>query len=232
LETIMAGYKLVSFNLCPFVQRSVITLEERGVAYDIEYIDLADKPEWFNRISPFGKVPLLQVGDTVLFESAVINEYIDETAPGRSMLPADPLAKARHRAWIEFGSVMAGDAFRWQMAKDEGSFDEHGAVLKDRLGRLEGQVKGPYFAGDSFGLVDAAIAPVLQRIRWCEAITPRAQLLRGFPRVDAWTAALMERPAVRRSTIDGIVDVFLEYLRGRGSPSRNVDPAWLGRQAV
>ena len=70
--------KLVSYKACPFVQRVAITLQYKGVDYDIEYIDLGTPPDWFLAISPLKKVPILIVGDTVIFESAVINEYIDE----------------------------------------------------------------------------------------------------------------------------------------------------------
>jgi len=73
----------ISFNLCPFVQRSVITLLYRQVPYRMTYIDLDAPPDWFLSISPFGKVPVLKVGGRhILFESAVINEFIDEVSPG------------------------------------------------------------------------------------------------------------------------------------------------------
>ncbi len=84
-------YKLVSFDVCPYVQRSVITLQEKGVPYEIEYIDLNNKPEWFMQLSPLGKVPILIVEDTVIFESSTINEYLDEIAPGRKLQPSEPL---------------------------------------------------------------------------------------------------------------------------------------------
>lgn len=70
---------LVSFDLCPYVQRAAIALAEKGVPFERRTVDLADKPGWFRAISPLGKVPLLQVGDAVLFESAVIVEYLDDT---------------------------------------------------------------------------------------------------------------------------------------------------------
>jgi len=69
--------ELISFELCPFVQRSVITLLQKGVDFKINYIDIHDPPEWFQQISPLGKVPVMRVDNTVLFESAVINEYLD-----------------------------------------------------------------------------------------------------------------------------------------------------------
>ena len=90
--------KLVSHHLCPYVQRAVITLAEKGVAHERVYVDLADKPQWFRAISPLGKVPLLVVGDDVLFESAVICEYLDDTVGPRL-----------HPEEIEFGSAILND---------------------------------------------------------------------------------------------------------------------------
>ena len=75
--------ELVSFKLCPFVQRSVITLKRKAAPYSIRYVDLADPPDWFLALSPARKVSLLVVdGTDVVFESAVINEFVDEVTPG------------------------------------------------------------------------------------------------------------------------------------------------------
>jgi hypothetical protein len=71
-------------------------------------IDLANRPDWFRTISPLGKVPLLLVGQAVVFESAVILEYLEDTQPHR-LHPTDPLARAEHRSWIEFGSSILSD---------------------------------------------------------------------------------------------------------------------------
>ena len=109
--------ELISFNLCPFVQRSVITLLKKGVDFKITYIDLADKPDWFLKISPLGKVPVLRYGDEVLFESAVINEFLDEITPG-SLLPSLPLEKAKQRAWVEFSSGALVDQYLMSVAKN------------------------------------------------------------------------------------------------------------------
>src|SRR6476660_794419 len=98
-----AALKLISHKLCPYVQRAVIALNEKGVAFERIDIDLANKPAWFLAISPLGQTPVLQVGDVPIFESAVILEYLDETQP-RQLHSADPLRRAEHRAWIEFGS--------------------------------------------------------------------------------------------------------------------------------
>ena len=108
-----AYYTLISFDICPFVQRSVITLEEKEVEYEIKYIELENKPDWFLAISPFGKVPVLQANDTVIFESAVINEFLDEVVPGKRLHPEDPLKRAHNRAWIEFTSSLLAEMEEW-----------------------------------------------------------------------------------------------------------------------
>ena len=104
----MPRLELVSHALCPYVQRAVIALTEKGVRFTRTIVDLDNKPAWFAAISPLGKVPLLRVDDAVLFESAVICDYLDETLEPR-LHPADPLERARHRAWIEFASTVLND---------------------------------------------------------------------------------------------------------------------------
>jgi len=219
--------RLVSFDLCPFVQRSVITLEEKGVSYDIEYIDLAAKPDWFLAISPFGKVPLLRVDDTVLFESAVINEYLDETQ-GEPLHPSDPLRRALNRAWIEVASSLVMQCYGLSMAPDEDRARALAADVRATLGRFEEQLgEGPFFNGEAFSLVDAAAAPALQRLDWLEAIRPLG-LTDGLEKVRAWSEALLTRASVARSLVPEAQAKFSEYLAGRGSPARRAEPSWFG----
>src|SRR6266568_1806165 len=91
-----ARLKLISHKLCPYVQRAVIALTEKGIAFERIDIDLANKPDWFLAISPLGKTPVLQVGDTAIFESAVILEYLEETQP-KPLHPDDPLRRRASR---------------------------------------------------------------------------------------------------------------------------------------
>src|SRR5258708_1605229 len=100
--------RLISHNLCPYVQRAVIALSEKGVAFEPIDIDLANKPGWFLKVRRLAKTPVLVVGDHAIFESAVILEYLEETAP-KPLHPGDPLARAEHRAFIEFGSAVLND---------------------------------------------------------------------------------------------------------------------------
>ncbi|WP_127478270.1 glutathione S-transferase family protein [Sulfurivermis fontis] len=213
--------ELVSFKLCPFVQRSVIVLLEKGVPFDITYINLKEPPEWFQRISPLGKVPLLKVGDTVLFESAVIMEYLDEVNPP-SLHPADPLRKAHNRAWIEFASGLLACQYNLTMAAaDAAAFDAQCTELCAKLAQLEQQIAGPLFNGREFALVDAAFAPFFLRLDLLEGWHPLG-LLRGLPKVSAWSQQLLQRPAVRDSVVPEFAALYREHIRGGGAHGARV----------
>src|SRR5690349_17416143 len=153
---------LVSFDLCPYVQRAAIVLAEKNVPFERIDVDLSNKPDWFKAISPLGKVPLLQVGDEVLFESAVIVEYLEETR-GQPLHPRDAPAKARHRSWMEFGSSILADVWVLETTPDLRAFESRVQTLKQKFARLEEQLgEGPYFAGAHFSIVDAVFAPVFR----------------------------------------------------------------------
>ena len=122
-----APLKLISHKLCPYVQRAVIALTEKGVPFERIDIDLANKPDWFLKISPLGKVPVLLVetgdGEVALFESNVICEYIEETQGGAKLHPQDPLQRAQHRAWMEFGSTILSELWGLETTGDPAVFE-------------------------------------------------------------------------------------------------------------
>lgn len=200
----MPKLTLISHDLCPYVQRAVIALTEKGVAFDRVYVDLANKPDWFLAISPLGKVPLLKVGDAVIFESAVILEYLEETQ-GKPLHPADPLARARHRAMIEFGSATLADIWGLEIAQTRETAMAKVEALRQKFVRLERDLEhdfgaGPWFAGETFGLVDAAFGPVFRYFDLFDRLLDHG-ILAGKPKVTAWRAALAARPSVRDAVV-------------------------------
>jgi glutathione S-transferase len=208
--------ELVSHALCPYVQRAAIALAEKGVPFTRTDVDLADRPAWFSALSPLGKVPLLRVGDAVIFESAVILEYLEDTQPP-ALHPADPLARAVERAWIEFGSAVLADTWAFYTAPDGAALDARAAALRAKFVRLEAALDGgPWFAGARFGLVDAAFAPVF---RYWDAFDRIADfgVLAGLPKITAWRAALAARPSVRAAVDSGYAARLEAFLASRGS---------------
>lgn len=156
-------YKLISFVICPFVQRSVITLNRKKQDYDIEYIDIENPPEWYLEKVPTGKVPALFIGDDVIFESAIINEFIDETS-NPQLMPEAPLQRAKERSWIAFSEQLIFDQYAMMVAEASASYDEKKEHFFTQLLKLEDEVGELYFNDRTFSLVDASIAPVFMRL--------------------------------------------------------------------
>lgn len=215
----MSALTLVSFDACPFVQRAAILLLEQGRDYDLTYIDLRDKPAWFLEISPNGKVPVLQVDGTPIFESAVILEYLDETADRGRLLPADPLARAQQRMWIQYISNIMSKAWQLQAAGEEDAARSLAVELRGHFAELARQLPddGPLWGGATYTMVDAAIAPILQRLTWAEALEPSLALFADLPRIAAWRDALLARPSTTASIVPDLEQRSGRMLRSIGS---------------
>jgi glutathione S-transferase len=212
----MTKLTLVSHELCPFVQRAAIALAEKGVAFERINVDLANKPDWFLAISPLGKVPLLKVGDAVIFESAVILEYLEETQPN-PLHPADALQRAEHRAWMEFGSAILMDLWTFYTAMDEAAFQAKARQLTEKFERLEQRLgEGPYFDGARFSLVDAVFGPVFRYFDVFDRIADFG-MLADKPRLAAWRHALAQRPSVARAVKPDYPERLWSFLESRGS---------------
>lgn len=207
--------KLVSHALCPYVQRAAISLAEKGVPYDRIDIDLSDKPDWFLRLSPLGKTPVLVADAVPIFESAVILEFLEETQ-AHPLHPADPLERARHRGWIEFGSAILNDISGFYAAPDAETFAAKAAALEGKFARLEDQLgAGPWFADDAFSLVDAVYGPIFRYFDSFDEIGD-FDILAGKPRIAAWRAALAARPSVRSAVSPEYLVLLRRFLAARG----------------
>ena len=211
-----APLKLISHKLCPYVQRAVIALSEKGVAFERVDIDLANKPDWFLKLSPLGKTPALMVGDAAIFESAVILEYLEETEP-KPLHPSDPLRRAEHRAWIEFGSTVLSDIAGFYAASDEAAFKAKTAQLAQRFARLESRgVAAPWFDGAEFSLVDAVFGPVFRYFDVFDEIGDFG-ILEGKPKLTRWRSELAARSSVRTAVSADYPALLRDFIDRRKS---------------
>ena len=214
---------LVSHALCPYVQRVAIVLHEKGLAFERRTVDLAHKPAWFLALSPLGKTPVLQVRGEALFESAVICEYLDEVAMP-PLHPQDPLQRARHRAWMEFGSAVLNTIGAFYAAPHEAALQASAQQLHGRFVQLEQALAqrggpGPYFAGADFCMVDAVFGPVFRYFDVIDTLPGVVDLglWRGVPQVADWRQALAQRASVRQAVDAGYPEGLRAFLRARGS---------------
>ncbi|MCZ4271512.1 glutathione S-transferase family protein [Maritalea porphyrae] len=209
----MPNYKLISFPLCPYVQRALIVLAEKDVPFERIDIDLANKPDWFLKLSPLGKVPVLQADDNVLFESQVIAEYLDEVTPG-SLHPTDPLQKAKHRAWIEFASQTLATLWGLYTAETQEVFETKRKELLEKFARVDEQIEGRFFAGDNFHLVDGVWGTVFRYIQTFETLGD-FDFYQGSEKLRAWHNAVLARQSVIDAAPSNYNDQLLAFVKKR-----------------
>ncbi len=197
----------------------MIVLRAKGVKFEVTYVNLREKPDWFLKISPHGKVPVLSVDDQPLFESNAIAEFLDEMEPPK-LHPDDPIRRARNRAWNDYVPDFAKTMSAFYYAKDRAELDAAIAEAPNKLKRLERALTeergndGPYFNGDKLSLTDASYAPFLQRFAIMERVV-KSGLLLDFPKVKAWAGALANNDAVKGSVVADFDDQFVANLKGR-----------------
>jgi glutathione S-transferase len=155
----------------------------------------------------------------VLFESSVICEYLEDTLP-HPLHPADPLIRAQHRGWMEFGSAILGDIWGYETARDEAAALCKAAALKLKFERVERALgDGPFFAGAQFSVVDAVFAPIFRYFDVFDGLTGHGIFV-GTPEVRAWRAALAARPSVRNAVDPDYPKRLRDFLGKKG--------AWIG----
>jgi RNA polymerase-associated protein len=160
---------LYSGTTCPFSHRCRFVLFEKGMDFEIRDIDLFNKPEDIAVMNPYGQVPILVERDLILYESNIINEYIDERFPHPQLMPADPVMRARTRLFLynfekELFIHVAALEDRAVRA-DEKRMNVARAAVRDRLSQLAPLLlKNKYMLGEEFSMLDVAIAPLLWRL--------------------------------------------------------------------
>lgn len=219
-------YTLIGSETCPFVQRCLLTLLIKKADFEMRFIDLAQKPAWFKELSPTGKVPLLQIGKNVLFESTVINEFIDETINPK-LHPDDPMQRALNRGWIEFSSSLQATHYALLTASEESQIALLLQQLDQKLLVIETTKKQlPYFNGSNFSLVDIAFAPFFIRLQLIEEYYP-LNLLANKPATDQWSKNVLNHPVVKKSASTDYKFLILQNIKTKKALSLTFCPLHL-----
>lgn len=202
---------LISFSLCPYVQRSVITFNIKQVPFDRIYIDLSLQPAWFTQLVPTGKVPALLYNDDVLFESAIINEFIDESF-GDRLQQLTAWERAKERAWISFVDDLIIDQYKMLSAANKHQFEKEKSAVFSKLKTLADKAGKHYFNNQSFGLMDAAIAPVFTRLMLIPTLFSELKMVFGEQsRLISWLNNLTQQQAVKDSVVEDFYAQFQAY---------------------
>ncbi len=157
---------LYSGTTCPFSQRCRLVLFEKGMDFEIKDVDLFNKPEEISVMNPYGQVPILVERDLVLYESNIINEYIDERFPHPQLMPADPVMRARARLFLfNFERELFVHVQTIENSNHQKGIEKAKLLIRDRLTQLAPiLLKNKYMLGDDFSMLDVAIAPLLWRL--------------------------------------------------------------------
>ncbi|SHI21476.1 glutathione S-transferase family protein [Ferrimonas marina] len=203
--------KVISFTICPFVQRVTALLEAKQIPYQVEYISLSDKPQWFLDLAPNGQVPLLltEQGE-VLFESDAIVEYLEEAYP--ALQPQlSPVQKAQNRAWSYLGSKQYLVQCSAQSSKDSNTLRQRSEKLARAFAKVEQVLdQHRFFNSDTLSMVDIAWLPLLHR---ADLIRQHSgyDFLAGFPKVQAWQQAVLTTGLAERSVSAEFDRAFADY---------------------
>ena len=184
---------LYSGNTCPFSQRCRFVLFEKGMDFEIRDIDLYHKPEDINVMNPYGEVPILVERDLVLYESNIINEYIDERFPHPQLMPPDPVERARAR--LTLFNLEREIFVHVKTLEDRNSTGEQREAARQKIrdslvGLAPVVAKRKYLNGDEFSMLDIALAPLLWRLSYYGIELPPA----AMP-VQKYAERVFSRPA-------------------------------------
>ncbi|MBL8642719.1 MAG: glutathione S-transferase family protein [Rhodospirillaceae bacterium] len=201
----MAEVELFSYEACPYAQRTRMALIEKGIAFTLTEVDLYNKPDWFKQLSPYGKVPLLRHNDNLVYESRIINEYLEDAFPDRPLMPQGAAARGKARIWIDYCDSYLMPALHKMIAdrrEPAKQAENRKAVAeKFRFMETEGLRKlgnGPYWLGTDVSLVDLQFMPFLERFPCYETLWGAA-IPEDCTRLKAWIAAMQARDSHKQT---------------------------------
>lgn len=199
----MTEIEIYSAALCPYAYRTRLTLLEKGVPFSLIEINLQNKPANFGKISPFGKVPVLKHGDHRVWESAIINEYLEEAFPEPPLLPEAPIQRAQARTWIHFADTrLFATTHKLLVSQDPQQQTEAKQELTENLRFIEQKglqnlfEKGFYWFGAEISLVDLTYYPWFEQVIVLEHFRG-FQFPAGLNRLKQWWEAVAKRESVR-----------------------------------
>jgi glutathione S-transferase len=182
---------LYSAQACPYALRTRLALHEKALAFEHVEIDLKNKSPAFLAVSRYGKVPALIDGDVEIYESAIVNEYLDERYPDPPLMPQSPGARAYARIWIDFANTrMMPASAKITYGKDDADKQAGRTEFEKHCARLGKELDGrtPWFLGEQYSLVDVTYAPFFARLERYAALTLPEPVV-------AWWRRISERPA-------------------------------------
>nr|ADC35418.1 glutathione S-transferase [Pinctada fucata] len=211
--------RMYNMQFCPFAQRTKLVLEYKEIPHEVVNVNLKYKPDWFRARNPLGLVPTLELGDIVVNESNVCNEFLDELYPNRKLIPSDIVRRARDRMLIETFGQVTGLFYEIPKSVAEGTQERPVKKWRRHMKRYENELqqRGEYFGGGSPCMVDFALWPWFERLGVITVIAPETDVTsEEYPHLSTWIARMMELPAVKKTYINprGHINFFKTLREG------------------
>ena len=195
----MPDIELFSYEACPFAQRTRMMMLEKGIDCTLTEVDLYNKLDWWKELSPHGKVPLIRHNGDIVYESRIINEYLEEVYPELPLLPRDPMLRAKARIWIDYCDSYFLPTLHKLIAdkRDEEKQTENRKAVAEKFLFIENEGlkkmgDGPYFMGQTLTLIDLQFMPFMERFPCYEELWG-AKIPEECTRLRTWIEAMQTR---------------------------------------
>lgn len=216
----MNKLQFYSADVCPFAHRVRLALHEKSIPHELISVDLENIPDWYYAISPTGRAPLLKQGDQVIWESTVINEFLEDAYPDRPLLPMNPVSRAHARIWIQncnnaFQPNFCGLVFELDESKHESIREALRESLKDIEEGLAKTSPGPYWLGEELTLVDLTYYPFFEQALVL-AEYRAFEMPQEYKNLNRWLAAMKSRTSVQVNYRDAdfYIKAYRPYMDG------------------
>jgi len=213
--------RLYSMRFCPYVERVMIALALKKIPFEVVNINLQEKPEWYFETNPLGKVPSLEYNGSIIYESLVCVDYLEEMfKTGKHILPTEPYERAKQRMLVERLSGLATALYNWHRHPTEPAGMEKVLTILDLYEKL---LHGSYFAGENPGYVDYMVWPWVERLNVVELLSEGqvAVTAEKYPKLAEYIDRMKMIPEIQAFFLDG--SVHGKYIRSRLEGQVNYD---------
>ncbi len=214
----MMAYQVVGYPLCPFVQRVLITLNLKGIDYELKWLNPhAELPDWFKEWSPTGRVPVMkEPSGTILFESMAIVEFIEESHPTPSIYQKESAMRALNRAWAGIAGELYGPQYLSMRAESSEAAHPYYEQLATTLALLEEQaVKGQFFHGAALSVTDIVLAPMFARFNLMMELGSD-NFYHNMPKLKSLSERLLAEEAVYKTMSGEWKQQFIDNMKQNG----------------
>ncbi|KAK3790459.1 hypothetical protein RRG08_015928 [Elysia crispata] len=211
--------RIYSMRFCPYAHRTRLVLAHKNIPHEVVNINLKSKPDWFLTLNPLGTVPVLQIDDKVVVDSAATSDWLDDVYPKNRLQPADPYRRAWDRVLFEYIGKLSGSFGGAIGSSDPAAVQTKIEEIKNHLQFFEEKLKargdGPFFGGSKPCMFDLLLWPLIERLPLVAVLkdNPAANIdSKECPSLTAWVKAMQELPAVKATAFD--LDKHTVYFKG------------------